>query len=198
MIISSILLFNLFIILFSTGSCEEINSKMIYVGGTSNGNYSKIQDAINASNEGHKIYVIAGIYNETIFINKSINLIGENKKTTIINGRNNSDFVVKLFFNVNISGFTIQEGSYYGILIDGKGHCNIFQNEIKKNRIGIHISESNNSNIFNNTITNNTEIGLKIGNSSNKFKTVFDISSLTKKGEEDINGEKRIIRKRKN
>jgi hypothetical protein len=33
---------------------------------------------------------------------------------------------------------------------------------------------------------------------TNKFKTVFDISSLTKKGEEEKNGEKRIIRKRKN
>ncbi len=168
-IISSILLFNLLLIFFATASCEEINTNTFYVGGSNEGNYSSIQEAINASSDGDTIFIYAGIYNETIVVNKSICLIGENKETTIINGNNNSDFVVWLFYKVNITGFTIQEGPLFGILIDGNGYCNTFQNDIKKNRIGIYVSGSINSNIFNNTISSNSEIGLEIENSSNKF-----------------------------
>jgi pectin methylesterase-like acyl-CoA thioesterase len=51
--------------------------------------YSTIQDAINAANEGDTIFVKKGIYegpiNQTLVISKSLSLIGEDANNNIIN-----------------------------------------------------------------------------------------------------------------
>ncbi|MCD6448369.1 MAG: right-handed parallel beta-helix repeat-containing protein [Thermoplasmata archaeon] len=57
-------------------SCYCENGNILYVGGNGEGNYSSIQDAINAAENGYTIYVYPGYYNESIVINKSISLIG--------------------------------------------------------------------------------------------------------------------------
>jgi PKD repeat protein len=82
---------------------------ILYVGGIGSGNYSSIQDAIDNASDGYTIYVYSGIYYENIVIYKSINLTGENIKTTIIYG-NGIDDVIKVTADyVNISGFTIRQ-----------------------------------------------------------------------------------------
>lgn len=55
----------------------------LYVGGSGPGNYSSIQDAVDDAVDGDTVFVYSGIYNETITIDKSINLIGENKDAII-------------------------------------------------------------------------------------------------------------------
>jgi len=45
-----------------------------------------IQDLIDNASDGDTIYIPSGIYYENIIINKAINLIGEDKDTTIIDG----------------------------------------------------------------------------------------------------------------
>jgi parallel beta-helix repeat protein len=49
--------------------------------------YTTIQDAINANEtlSGHTIFVDVGVYNETIVVNKSISIIGENRNNTVLN-----------------------------------------------------------------------------------------------------------------
>ncbi|HEC75996.1 MAG TPA: hypothetical protein ENI33_01905, partial [Thermoplasmatales archaeon] len=83
-------------------------SSTLYVGGTGAGNYSKIQDAIDNASNGDTIFVYSGIYYENVVINKSINLIGENKNTTIIDGNNTGDVVYVTANNVSIRNFTIR------------------------------------------------------------------------------------------
>ncbi|MBU0496441.1 MAG: hypothetical protein KKG04_00615, partial [Candidatus Thermoplasmatota archaeon] len=66
----------------------------LYVGGSGPGNYTKIQDAIAAAHAGDTVYVYHGTYNDHVnnygvYIDKSINLLGENKYTTIINATGN-------------------------------------------------------------------------------------------------------------
>ena len=82
--IATILILSIFfsaLIIFSTVvTCEETNVNMIYVGGSGTDNYSSIQEAINDSSDGDSIFVYRGIYNETLIVNKSINLIGGNKE----------------------------------------------------------------------------------------------------------------------
>jgi len=75
---------------------------------TVNSNES-IQDAIDTSNPGDTIKVAAGTYNEKIIITKSIEIIGENKDTTIINGGNKaSGNCVHIFAdNIEVTGFTL-------------------------------------------------------------------------------------------
>ena len=49
-------------------------------------NYTTIQDAINAPEtlDGHTIFVEEGKYYEHVIVNKSLSLVGENIRTTII------------------------------------------------------------------------------------------------------------------
>ncbi|MEF8879698.1 MAG: pectinesterase family protein [Candidatus Thermoplasmatota archaeon] len=64
----------------------ELNSKQtITVDQTGNGDYTKIQKAIDAAEKNDIISVKNGYYNETIKIDKTITLIGENKTNTIVN-----------------------------------------------------------------------------------------------------------------
>ena len=63
----------------------KVNGNTLYVGGSGPGNYSTIQSAIDAANPGDTIFVYSGTYNEYLYLEKTINLIGENKDTTLIN-----------------------------------------------------------------------------------------------------------------
>jgi len=165
MMISTILLFGALIIFSSVGICEETSVNMLYVGGTGDGNYSSIQEAINASNSGDTIYVYSGTYNETLEVNKSISLIGENKETTIINGKDILGVVTIKASWVNITGFTIKNEIILGSgisIIPPNGYNKIYKNIITNNYIGITIPASDYNKIFNNTISNSSSIGIKI------------------------------------
>ena len=88
--------------------------KTLYVGGSGDGNYSTIQSAINAANHGDTVFVYdnSSPYKESnLTIEKSINLIGEDRNTTVIDGENNSIIIIIKTDWVNISGFTIQNSS---------------------------------------------------------------------------------------
>ena len=104
----------------------------LYVGGIGPGNYSKIQDAIDNSSDGDTIFVYddSSPYYENIVIDKTINLIGENKNTTIIDGKNLSFVVIISADNVKISGFTIQNSKNVGIKLLSSFNT-IFGNIIK-------------------------------------------------------------------
>ena len=94
-----------------------VRAEKLYVGGNGEGNYSSIQYAINISSLGDIVYVYNGIYYEIIEINKSISLIGENKESTILNGKNSKNVITIIAPNVNITGFQIQNSQFSGILI---------------------------------------------------------------------------------
>jgi hypothetical protein len=95
-------------------SISVSDGNILYVGGSGEGNYSNIQDAINNASNGDTIYVYSGIYNP-IWVSKSLQIIGENKYTTILNGTGwNAQDVVGVVGGVTISGFTIQHGGTPG------------------------------------------------------------------------------------
>ncbi|RLF52019.1 MAG: hypothetical protein DRN11_01820, partial [Thermoplasmata archaeon] len=87
------------------------NGRTLYVGGSGPGNYSKIQDAIENASNGDTIFVYSGTYYENVVINKSIDLIGENVKTTIIDGMRRNKTVFILVSNVLVCNFTIRNGT---------------------------------------------------------------------------------------
>ena len=60
------------------------NGNTLYVGGSGEGNYTRIQDAIDNASGGYTIFVYAGTYFEFITIEKTITLIGEDQNLTII------------------------------------------------------------------------------------------------------------------
>ncbi len=145
--------------------------KTLYVGGTGPNNYTSIQDAIDNASDEDTIFVYSGIYYENINVNKEINLIGEDKNTTIIDGGKTGDVVYISADNVNISEFTVQNGgSYYydaGIKLYNVQHCRIENIIITNNHYGIKLRYSSNNTISGNTITNNNWIGIGLSFSSN-------------------------------
>ncbi len=141
---------------------SEKTNITIYVDDDGGADYTKIQDAINNSNDGDTIYVYSGFYHENLNINKAINLIGENNKNTIIDGDNIYDTISIDANNVKISGFKIQHG-FVGIGIDGVGYSDISNNIIFQNIVGISISFNSHYNeIYFNEILCNKNIGVNI------------------------------------
>ena len=118
--------------------------------------FTNIQDAINAANEGDTIYVYNGTYYERISISKSLTLIGENRSANII-GMGSGKCVYITASNVTIEGFIVRNGEY-GVYIDeGRASNNVITNNtITRNHYaGICIDESENNFIINNTINEN-------------------------------------------
>jgi hypothetical protein len=91
-------------------SLPTSSGKWWYVGGSGPGNYTNIQDAINASSDGDTIFVYSGTYpTSNMYIEKAIRLIGENKNTTIVESSSNVVVYIKSHtHHVAISNFTFQ------------------------------------------------------------------------------------------
>jgi hypothetical protein len=115
-----------------------IDKNAIYVGST-NANYTSIQQAINAANNNATIYVRSGVYNELIDMNKTITLIGEDKNTTILNFNPSFSITQVPILNINADNCTIKNIQItlsnktiiaQGITINSKN--NIIQNTIIK------------------------------------------------------------------
>jgi parallel beta-helix repeat protein len=127
--------------------------------------YPTIAAAIGNATAGDIVFVKEGTYdtlNETLQINKSIKLIGENRDTTIIDGNHFGNVVEVTANNVEISGFTIQNSGW----ITAHGQY----------ETGIYVKTSTGSKISDNTIKNNFG-GLAIDNCMNIFISENKIQS---------------------
>lgn len=126
--------------------------------------YQHIQDAIDNASKGDTVFVYNGTYFENIFINTTINLIGEDRNTTIIDGDEKHD-VIYIGFpanDVTITEFTLQNSGNYslgGALFDAgieihSDYNNINNNIISKHPLyGIRLWASKGNNISYNLIT---------------------------------------------
>ena len=161
-----ILLFIGTVIIPSNGQNAEKSSlptstgNTLYVGGSGPGNYTRIQDAIDNASDGDTVFVYndSSPYYENIHIEKMINLVGEERGTTIIDGQNTIDCITVNANNVTITDFTIQDSGYwfFGINITDSSYAKIYNNTIINNRAyGISLYRSNNDMIFNNSISYN-------------------------------------------
>ena len=161
----------------------------LYVGGTGEGNYTTIRDAIKNASDGDTVFVYNGTYYENVYIGKAINLIGENKYTTIIDGRNSWWGVIKIGEdNVKISGFSIQKSNEFeGIACEGNSNIIIKDNIIRDNAgIGIYFGlytsteDCINNIITNNLITNNSDGIVIEGNTwYNTFNITINNNTIT-------------------
>lgn len=123
-------------------------------------NYSTIQEAINAAIPGDTIFVDAGVFNENVKVNKTVELIGTGQSLAIVNASNPNDDVFSITSNyVNISGFTVSGASGVdkaGLKLQSVNHDNVSGNYIINNYYGILLATSNNSTATENTLTNNS------------------------------------------
>jgi len=145
--------------------------------------YATIQEAIDANEtmDGHVIFVETGKYYENVVVNKMLSLVGEDSSTTVIDGGGIGDVVYVTAWNVAIKNFQIRKsGSYYappniGIRIEAN-YCNITDNNIIDNSVGVYLYESSHNNICSNNVTNKYE-GITLHDSSNNVIFRNDITA---------------------
>ncbi len=137
---------------------DGVEGRTIIVDDDGGADYEKIQDAINASEDGDTVRVWEGVYYENVVVNKSINLIGNESESTTINGSRSKDVVRITADWVNLSGFSVTGRGIYevglGIEVES-GNNHIFSNNCSNNMYGIFIRDSRNCTITNNTCSNN-------------------------------------------
>ncbi len=163
---------------FTTIGCS---GKTLYVGGSGEGNYTKIQDAIDNASDGDTVYVYNGTYVENVVVNKSIRLIGEDKNKTVVDGSDKEDIVYVSADWVTISNFKIQNSGnrWYDAGIDiSSNYNNISDNKIISNNSGqgIYLYHSDSNRIIGNTLSNN-EFGIEFEGSNHNTITNNNISN---------------------
>jgi parallel beta-helix repeat protein len=155
----------------------------IYVGGGGSGNYSTIQEGVDAANDGDMVFVYGkspGRYYEWVLIDKNIDLIGEDRNTTIIDGGGFGSIIniAPLVADITVSGFGIIYGEC-GIWVGG-GPVTISNNDIHAiSGEAIWVDSSNNM-ISNNIIDSSMGIRLNYGSSGNTVKdnTLLSLNTL--------------------
>ncbi|OGS40413.1 MAG: hypothetical protein A3K77_02250 [Euryarchaeota archaeon RBG_13_31_8] len=198
----------------STGFKQDVkllvfnDGNILYVGGIGEGNYTKIQDAIDNASDGDTVFVYNGTYDEEHIgiTNKSINLVGENKNTTVIMNTSVWVFSSK---NVIIHSFTIAKEGYPGdinihflncsncifydniaqstgysfrcILIMDSSEIKVSKNYITSGSVSISIDNSQNCIIQNNYVIGNKnylpDTGIWITGSTNVTVFLNQVSS---------------------
>jgi parallel beta-helix repeat protein len=155
-------------------TADETNfGNTLYVGGTGPGNYSKIQEAINDASDGDTIFVYSGTYYENVIVNKTISLTGEDRNSTIIDGKRTGHAVSITAHAVTIMGFTVRNGekgieySSAGIKVYYANHIEISNCNASSNNKGIYVYASSNTIIANNTVLHNNHNGILIEDSNN-------------------------------
>jgi len=126
--------------------------------------FDSIQDGVDAVNESGTVYVYNGTYYEHVDITKEgLNLIGEDRNTTIIDGSGNSDVVDIAADWINMSGFTVQNSG------------NVWTDA------GIEI-QSNYNNISDNNVILNGNFGIWVYDSSGNIISYNNLSSNGNEG----------------
>jgi parallel beta-helix repeat protein len=168
-------------IMIVVDNVPNVSGTTITVDDDPGADYFKIQDAINASDDGDTVLVYSGVYYETLVVNKAINLTGEDKDTTIVNGMksNNTVFITSNW--VNVTGFTIRNASTSWAKKDG----------------GIKLSSVNNVTVKDNICTNNL-IGIMLYNSSyNKIENNDCNENINSAIRLEINSKYNIVKNNK-
>ncbi len=148
--------------------------KVIIVDINGNGNYIRIQSAIDIANSGDTIYVWSGNYTENLEIIKKVRLIGNGSINTTIDGGNNGNVIEVRANNVWLEGFQIINSSpsswNAGIRLFSVFNTTIINNNCSNNNIGIFLDDSNSNYILNNTCNSNLWYGIySYYSNSNRF-----------------------------
>jgi parallel beta-helix repeat protein len=146
----------------------EARATTRYVGGVGPGNYTTIQLAIDDADPGDTVFVFndGAPYHENIIIGKTMNLVGEDRDTVIIDGDDAGDVVTVNSDWVNVTGFTIMNGSC-GFNLDFTSNGNITGNNILHNWGGIAFESSSGISITENNISSNDADGIDVLASAN-------------------------------
>lgn len=191
-----ILTFCILIIAFI--GCIDSNNQndVIIIKSDGSGSYPRIQDAIDQCKINDIIYIKNGVYQENLIINKTITLIGDSAKSTIIDAENSGHGIIINADNVTIKSLTIRnsgtistyyemdgaitinanntliqhcicENSYAGLQMKYAKNNTVDRTIIRNNSHGIFLYFSLSNIISNNTIEDNYDYGCYLYSDAN-------------------------------
>lgn len=172
--------------------------------GTSEKPYKKISDALEKADNGDKIFIKNGTYEEEIIVPIGVSLYGEEKSKTIIKNSSDSSTTIKSKGDNVLRNLTVF-GGYSGIVFEKKGEIKkcIIKN-VKKNAVdavlgsselkisdskitgngkGVYVQMGRTIMISNNEFSDNGEEGIDI---RAKVKGTIQGNSITGNGEGGI------------
>lgn len=140
--------------------------------GSSDYPYQTINDGILHAADGDAIYVFNGLYSETVIINKTISIRGQEQESTIIDGYNNGSVITVTREDVYIRRFTIRNSGGYqgdaGIAVQANT-TTITECTIYRARAGICVQNQSETTISNSRFHTN---GFGIVSSSSVFVSI--------------------------
>ncbi|MBU1941041.1 MAG: right-handed parallel beta-helix repeat-containing protein, partial [Candidatus Thermoplasmatota archaeon] len=147
--------------------------------------FIRIQDAIDNSTDGYRIIVYADTYQESIYINHTLDLFGEDYSITTIDGNDANTVITINADNVNISHFTITNSGTTPdcCLIRVNRHKSIITDNVLTN--GYHaiiLNRTNQHLIYDNTIQTNSGDGIRLIQSFNNINISYNILTNNRHG----------------
>jgi len=119
--------------------CSAIAKTLCVNPSGASGCYSTIGAAISAAAANDQIHIAAGNYTEGVVVNKPLALVGAGASSTIINahGQPNGIYVDGLdnggLSNVLVTGLTVIDANYEGILVTNASYVLISNNHVASN-----------------------------------------------------------------
>jgi len=132
-------------ILVTAAFCQSATAATLCVDPKNSACFATIGAAVTAAAPGDIVQVQAGTYPEDVVIAKSLSLIGADAGTTVINatGKANGIFVNGLASTIPgvvISGFTVQNANFEGILLVNATGATVTGNKVVNNDQGLNIA----------------------------------------------------------
>jgi len=129
-------------------SNTDFGGNTLYVGGSGEGNYTTIQEAINSAVEGDTVFVYddSSPYHETITVDKSITITGENRNTTVVDGGTSGTVISIDAGHVTVSGFTVRSAGGTGLtgMEINSGNARISDIAVSEYSFGINVCSDRN------------------------------------------------------
>lgn len=151
---------------------KSVSATTLYVGGAGPGNFTRIQDAIDAATPGDTIFVYSGHYMGAFYVNKTLTFVGEDKNTTSVSPGGDGSAIYIVADWVNVSGFTVTWSGPFGdpgIRLHHVSNCNISYNNVFSSDTGIGLMSSSSNIIMYNNISWSRFDGLKLASSSHNL-----------------------------
>jgi parallel beta-helix repeat protein len=116
--------------------------------------YSSITAAINANETlgGDTVFVDEGVYSEHVYVGKSLNIVGANQSTTVVDSMGSFRGFLVFADRVNITGFTVQNAAFAIYLNSSRNR--VYGNNVRNSKIGVRLDNGENNTVVRNVIEN--------------------------------------------
>jgi parallel beta-helix repeat protein len=152
--------------------------------GTPQHPYQNITSGLAYALSGDTVFVFNGTYYEQLKIAMPVNLEGQDRYATIIDGNQTGDTITISTDSVRISGFTVQNSnltSGNGIYLSASDGSNVSFNIISSSYTGIRLYDAMNNTLSNNYVYNNS-YGISLSASHQNLLTGNNVTSNIESG----------------